>query len=52
MNSEQILEQNGWIIECESPFEILHEETGSVATGIAADIILDYYKTEQEDNLL
>lgn len=38
----QILEDNGWIIECESPFEIRHED-GSFATQQAAEIVLAYY---------
>ena len=27
-NDKLLLEKNGWIIECESPFEIRNEETG------------------------
>lgn len=29
----------GWVIECESPLELHHPETGSFATGIAADLV-------------
>jgi len=36
---EQLLEKHGWTLECESPFEIRHED-GSFATGQAADIVL------------
>lgn len=39
-----VLEENGWIIECESPFEIRHED-GSFATGKAANIIESSYET-------
>lgn len=35
----KILADNGWIIECESPFEIRHKD-GSIATGQAAYIVL------------
>ena len=34
----EILEKNGWTVECESPFEIRHED-GSFATGQAAIIV-------------
>jgi hypothetical protein len=36
---KSLLEYNGWVVECESPFEIRHEESNSFATGRAADII-------------
>jgi len=34
-----LLERYGWIVECESPFEIRHED-GSFATGQAATTVL------------
>ena len=34
-----ILENAGWMVECESPFEIRHND-GSFATKQAADIVL------------
>ena len=37
----KILEGNGWVVECESPFEIRHEESGSFATGQAAQIVAE-----------
>lgn len=36
---EKLLEQHGWEVECESPFEIRHED-GSFATGQAAKAVL------------
>lgn len=41
MNKEDIklLEFHGWIVECESPFEVRHED-GSFASGQAADVLL------------
>jgi len=47
---KEILEANGWSIDCESPFEIRHEETNSFATGYAAQIVLDKYKEIELDN--
>jgi len=46
MNNEDIalLEKEGWMVECQSPFEIYHEETNSRATGYAAEIILSSLK--------
>ena len=42
MNPEdvELLEKHGWEVECESPFEIRHTETGSFATLLAADLVL------------
>lgn len=39
MNTEKMLEKEGWTIECESPFEIRHED-GSFATGQAARYVV------------
>ena len=49
MNKEEILEDNGWIIECESPFEIRHED-GSFATGQASNIVLDYLNQNKDED--
>ena len=37
---EELLEDNGWIIECYSPLEISHQD-GSRATLTAAQIIMN-----------
>ncbi len=39
---ENLLEDAGWFIECESPLEIYHPETNSRATGLAAKHITTY----------
>jgi len=51
MNEEdiKILEDAGWIVECESPFEIRHEETESFATNEAAWIVLYSIKNQEEE---
>jgi hypothetical protein len=41
-----LLDQYGWVVECESPFELRHED-GSRATGQAAQIVLEYVKREE-----
>jgi len=41
---EELLEMYGWELECKSPFEIRHPESGSFATGIAARCVLDAIK--------
>jgi hypothetical protein len=38
---DEILEKEGWIVCCESPFEIEHKETNATASGYAAQIIAD-----------
>lgn len=43
-NDKLILEKNGWVIECESPFEIRNKETGDFATGFAAKIVIESLK--------
>jgi hypothetical protein len=37
-DDKKLLEKNGWTVECESPFEIRHED-GSFATGQAAMLV-------------
>ena len=46
-NNKRILEDNGWEVVCESPFEIKTED-GSFASGEAASIILYHLKQESE----
>jgi hypothetical protein len=41
MIDTKVLETNGWILECKSPFEIRHKDDGSMATGQAARIVYD-----------
>lgn len=41
MNVKKI-ERSGWGIECLSPLELRHRDTGSFATGIAASIVIDF----------
>jgi len=49
MREEIILEHYGWVVECESPFEIRHED-GSFASGIAACIVMDALQEEYEND--
>jgi len=45
---KELLEENGWCVECEMPFEIRHEESNSFATGWAADIVLESLKPKRK----
>lgn len=45
----RLLESNGWEIECESPFEIYHSESNSKATGMAARIVLEDIRRQEEE---
>lgn len=45
----KLLKDNGWDVECESPFEILCEDGGAFATGLAAQIVLDNLKHERDN---
>lgn len=36
---DALLNEFGWIVESELPFEIYHPETNSMATGIAAEYV-------------
>lgn len=47
-NKYDILESLGWTVECESPFEIRHED-GSFATQNAAKIIMSDVLKEHEE---
>lgn len=40
-DEEALLEENGWIVECQSPFEIRHQTSNCVATGEAAYTVLN-----------
>jgi len=42
MNSEdeRMLEADGWIVECYSPFEISHAESESFAKNYAAELVV------------
>lgn len=45
---KQLLEDDGWIVECESPLEIVNQfDPECRATRLAAKIILDYIKRGQ-----
>jgi len=50
MNQRDIdlLEQNGWSVDCESPFVITHRESSSEATDIAADMVLGVIQREND----
>jgi hypothetical protein len=39
-----LLESDGWVVECQSPLELRHEETESFASGWAAQLIFDHYR--------
>lgn len=50
MNEDDIklLEENGWEVECHSPFEIRFEDGGAFASGLAADLVLWDLKHERD----
>jgi ribA/ribD-fused uncharacterized protein len=39
-SDEDYLKEEGWVVECESPFEIRHNESGSFASGHAAYAVI------------
>ena len=45
----ELLESNGWVVECESPFEIRYEDGRAFASGYAAQIVLDDLKHERNN---
>ena len=48
MNNMKVLEENGWIVECESPFEVRSEDGYSFATNQAVHEILYSIKCEEK----
>ena len=46
----RILEENGWEVECESPFKIRTKD-GSFASGEAANIVLSILKYERDSEV-
>jgi len=47
MKDEALLERHGWTVECQSPFEIRHED-GSFASEQAAYMVLRFLKDDEE----
>lgn len=47
-NDIKVLEENGWSVDCESPFDISNDETGDQASGMAAQIILDSFRPKKK----
>jgi len=41
---EELLQSYGWVVECESPFEIRQEESGSFASGEGANCVFAFLK--------
>ena len=48
MTDEELLKENGWTVECESPFEIRHED-GSFGCGRGAMDLLRYLRDHEND---
>lgn len=46
-----LLEANGWTVECESPFEIRHDESGSFATLLGAHAVVAELLAELEEDM-
>ena len=42
------LEEQGWVVVCESPLEIKHEESNSFASNIAAEMLMDVLLEEDD----
>lgn len=42
----ELLDRNGWNVECESPFEIRERETGDFASGYAARSLVEAIRHE------
>lgn len=45
---KDLLESEGWTVTCELPFELQNEEYESEATGLAAELVLDFLKKQQK----
>lgn len=45
MKDKKILKHFGWTIECQSPYEIKHED-GSFASGQAAHFVIEQLRSE------
>ena len=52
MTEEQktLLERHGWEVECESPREIRHTETGSFASLWAVDAVIESLEAEEKED--
>lgn len=45
----ELLKLFGFDVECESPFEIRHNETDSFAEGKAAEMVLEFLKIKLKE---
>ena len=45
---DKMLKKHGWTVECQSPFEMRHED-GSVATGQAASLVWESVHAAEKD---
>lgn len=48
-NDKDLLENNGWIVECESPLEIRSENGESFASGLAAQFVIESLRENDPD---
>lgn len=48
MDKEELLQKNGWVVECESPFEIRHKD-GSFASLNAAKMVVEQLRSDESD---
>lgn len=48
--NKDILEMEGWEIECESPFEI-RDKDGNFARGLAAKIVVDKFREDRRNRI-
>lgn len=46
MEIKELLQKNGWIMECETPLEISHVETESFASNVAAEMVIELLRSE------
>ncbi len=52
-NDKELFEKNGWEVECESPLEIWHTESGCrVDSGFVAHLVLDNLKEVEAANAI
>jgi hypothetical protein len=47
---DKFLTSKGWSLDCYSPLEISNEEAESRASGIAAEIVIDYLRKEEDES--
>lgn len=47
LDTQAFLARHGWVMDCESPLQLRHRDTGSVATQLAARLVMNSLRADE-----